>query len=65
MARLSLGPQATLRVASTYAVRAKLTAQLPTSQRVSERATSRRHLGQLMAARRQLRRSHPERPLET
>jgi hypothetical protein len=55
MARLSLGPQAVLRSADTRAVRAKLTAQLPTSQRVSDRATARRHLGQLLAARRQLR----------
>jgi hypothetical protein len=56
MARLSLGPQATLRVATTHAVRTKLTAQMPTSQRVSERATGRRQLGAVLAVRRQLRR---------
>lgn len=33
LARLALGPQAVLRVATTHAVRAKLNAQLPNSQR--------------------------------
>lgn len=52
MARLALGPQAVLRVASTHAVRAKLTAQRPAVQR-----TGGRHRTQVLAARRSLRRT--------
>ena len=52
MARLSLGPQAVLRVASTHAVRSKLTAQRPAVQRASGR-----QLTQVLAARRSMRRS--------
>lgn len=52
MARLALGPQAVLRVASTHAVRAKLTAQGPAPQR-----TSGRQLTQVLAARRSMKRS--------
>ena len=52
MARLSLGPQAVLRVASTHAVRAKLTAQRPAAQRANGR-----QLTQVLAARRSMRRS--------
>jgi GNAT superfamily N-acetyltransferase len=51
MARLAFGPQAVLRVASTHAVRARLTAQRPAAQR-----TSGRHLTQVLAARRSMRR---------
>jgi ribosomal protein S18 acetylase RimI-like enzyme len=53
MARLALGPQAVFRVASTHAVRAKLTAQRP----ASERYAGGRHLTQVLAARRSQRRS--------
>jgi len=52
MARLALGPQAVLRVASTHAVRARLAAQRPSLHR-----SSGRQLGQVLAARRSLRRS--------
>ena len=52
MARLSLGPQAVLRVASTHAVRSKLTAQRPSSQRAGGR-----QLTQVLAARRSMRKS--------
>ncbi|MBB6626291.1 GNAT family N-acetyltransferase [Nocardioides sp. KIGAM211] len=52
MARLALGPQAVLRVASTHAVRSKLTAQSPAAHR-----TSGRQLTQVLAARRSMRRS--------
>lgn len=52
MARLALGPQATLRVATTHAVRSKLNAQRPTVAR-----TSGRQLTQVVAARRSMRRS--------
>jgi GNAT superfamily N-acetyltransferase len=51
MARLALGPQAVLRVAPTHAVRARLTAQRPSLHRGG------RPLGQVLAARRSLRRS--------
>jgi GNAT superfamily N-acetyltransferase len=54
MARLSLGPRAVLRTSPTPAVRAQLTALLPTAQRNSDRMAGRRHLGQVLAARRQL-----------
>jgi hypothetical protein len=54
MVRLSLGPKAVLRVSPTPAVRAQLTAMLPTAQRNSDRMAGRRHLGQVLAARRQL-----------
>lgn len=57
MARLALGPQAVLRVASTHAVRAKLTAQRPALQR-----TGGRHLTQVLAARRSLKRSQTSLP---
>ncbi|HTW15180.1 MAG TPA: GNAT family N-acetyltransferase [Nocardioides sp.] len=52
MARLALGPQAVLRVASTHAVRARLAAQRPSLHR-----SSGRQLGQVLAARRSLKRS--------
>ncbi|NYD41529.1 GNAT family N-acetyltransferase [Nocardioides panaciterrulae] len=55
MARLSLGPQAVLRVAATPAVRGRLTAQRPAGQRPGNR--SGRQLTQVLAARRSLRRS--------
>jgi predicted N-acetyltransferase YhbS len=55
MARLALGPQAMLRVAATSTVRAKLTAQLPGKTR----ATGVRPVGQVLAARRSLRRNQP------
>src|SRR5262245_5411667 len=54
MARLSLGPQATLRASSTALVRAKLAALQPASARIPDRRASRRHLGQVLPARRQL-----------
>jgi predicted N-acetyltransferase YhbS len=55
MARLALGPQAVLRVAATHVVRAKLTAQRPVVT-----GTGGRHLTQVLAARRSMRRSgHP------
>lgn len=50
MARLALRPQAVLRVASTPAMRAKVEAQRPASER------SRSARGQMLAARRSLRR---------
>ncbi|WP_230487157.1 GNAT family N-acetyltransferase [Nocardioides anomalus] len=56
MARLSLGPQAVLRASTTPLVRAKLAAMQPASARVTDRVAGRRHLGQLLAARRQLHR---------
>jgi ribosomal protein S18 acetylase RimI-like enzyme len=52
MARLALGPHATLRVAPTLAVKAKLSAQRPVVGR-----TSGRQLTHVLAARRSLRRS--------
>jgi GNAT superfamily N-acetyltransferase len=54
MARLSLGPKATLRASSTPLVRAKLAAMQPGPARVSDRNAGRRHLVQVLAARRQL-----------
>jgi GNAT superfamily N-acetyltransferase len=54
MARLSLGPQAVLRASSPQLVRAKLAALQPTSARITERRAGRRHLGQVLAARRAL-----------
>jgi GNAT superfamily N-acetyltransferase len=54
MARLSLGPKATLRASSTPLVRAKLAAMQPTSARASDRVAGRRHIVQVLAARRQL-----------
>jgi GNAT superfamily N-acetyltransferase len=54
MARLGLGPQAVLRVASTPTVRSKLTAQLPGKLRPG----GTRPVGQVLAARRSLRRTH-------
>lgn len=54
MARLSLGPQATLRASSTALVRAKLAVLQPAATRIPDRMASRRHLGQVLAARRQL-----------
>jgi GNAT superfamily N-acetyltransferase len=53
MARISLGPRATLRASSTPLVRAKLVALQPGPAR-SDRMAGRRHLGQVLAARRQL-----------
>ena len=50
MARLSLGPKAVLRLATTHAVRARLTAQRPSVQRASGR-----QLTQVLAARRSMR----------
>ena len=52
MARLALGPHATLRVAPTQTVKAKLSAQSP-----QVGASSGRQLTQVLAARRSLRRS--------
>ena len=60
MARLSLGPQAVLRASTTPLVRAKLAALQPASARVTDRVSGRRHLGQLLAARRQLSRRTAE-----
>lgn len=54
MSRLGLGPQATMRMATTHVVRSKLMAQLPASQRTTGRA-------QLLAARRSMRRARPAR----
>jgi GNAT superfamily N-acetyltransferase len=54
MARLSLGPQAVLRASTTHAVRARLAALQPASLRGAERTAGRRHLGQVLAVRRQL-----------
>ncbi len=51
MARLSLGPLAVVRVASTHAVRAKLTALAPRAKR----SNTGRPVGQVLAARRSLR----------
>ena len=61
MARLSLGPQAMFRASTTHTVRAKLSTLHP-GLRVSDRATGRRHLGQVLAARRQLSRRSTEGP---
>ena len=52
MARLALGPQAVLRVASVHSVRGRLNARLAPMQR-----TSGRQLTQVLAARRSMRRS--------
>ena len=52
MARLALGPHATMRVAPTQVVRAKLTAQLPTLP-----TTNGRQLTRVLAARRSMRRA--------
>jgi GNAT superfamily N-acetyltransferase len=60
MARLSLGPQAVLRASTTHAVRGKLAALQPTSARRTDRMASRRHLGQVLAVRRQLSRRTAE-----
>jgi GNAT superfamily N-acetyltransferase len=54
MARLSLGPRATLRSSSTPLVRAKLAAMQPGPARVADRMAGRRQLVQVLAARRQL-----------
>jgi GNAT superfamily N-acetyltransferase len=54
MARLSLGPQAVRRASTTPLVRAKLAALQPTGPRGTERLAGRRHLGQVLAARRAL-----------
>lgn len=54
MARLALGPQAVWRVAATPAVRARLTAALPAAKRPHGGRTQ---LGQVLAARRSMRRS--------
>lgn len=53
MARLGLGPQATLRVAPTQLVRARLEAMRPAVQRAG-----RRPMGPVLAARRSMRRPH-------
>lgn len=53
MARLALGPHATLRLAPTAVVKAKLTAQRPAVARPS----GRHHLTHVLAARRSLRKS--------
>jgi predicted N-acetyltransferase YhbS len=60
MARLSLGPQAVLRASTTSLVRAKLAALQPRTARSTERMAGRRHLGQVLAARRQLSRRSSE-----
>ena len=57
MARLSLGPRAVLRVSTTPLVRARLAALQP----APAHATGRRHLGQVLAVRRQLSRRTSER----
>jgi len=62
MARLSLGPQAVLRASTTHAVRARLAATQPGGTRVTDRMAGRRHLGQVLAARRQLSRRTAEDP---
>ncbi|CAN5126493.1 MAG: N-acetyltransferase family protein [Nocardioides sp.] len=54
MARIGFTSQAVVRVASTHLVRAKLNAQMPISQRTS---VGQRSLGQVLAARRSMRRS--------
>jgi GNAT superfamily N-acetyltransferase len=54
LARLAFGPQAVWRVAATPAARARLTAGLPLSQRPQ---AGRAQLGQVLAARRSMRRS--------
>ena len=54
MARLSLGPQAVLRASTTAQVRAKLAGLGRAGTRTTDRPTGRRHLGQVLAARRQL-----------
>ena len=54
MARLSLGPKATMRASSTVLVRAKLAALQPGSARNPDRMAGRRNLGQVLAVRRQL-----------
>ena len=61
MARLSLGQLAILRASSTPLVRAKVTALQPASRR-ADRVAGRRHLGQVLAARRQLSRRTSEDP---
>lgn len=53
MARLALGPHATFRVAPTQAIKARLTAQRP----AAPTSHGTRHLTQVLAARRSLRRS--------
>jgi GNAT superfamily N-acetyltransferase len=53
MARLALGPQATLRIAPTAVVKAKLTAQRP----AVSRPQGRHHLTHVLAARRSMRKS--------
>lgn len=53
MARLALGPHATLRLAPTAVVKAKLSAQRP----AVARPTGRHHLTHVLAARRSLRKS--------
>lgn len=53
LARLGFGPHSTLRHASTQVVRAKLAAQLPASRRA---VAGRSQLGQVLAARRSMRR---------
>jgi hypothetical protein len=60
MARLSLGPQAVLRMSTTPLVRAKLAALQPSSARNTDRMAGRRHLGQVLAARRALSRRTSE-----
>lgn len=52
LARLAFGPQAVIRVAPTHVVRAKLAAQRPARQRAGGR-----QLGQVLAARRSMKRS--------
>ncbi|WP_348856608.1 GNAT family N-acetyltransferase [Nocardioides sp. KR10-350] len=56
LARLGFGPQAVFRVAPTATMRGRLTASLPATQRS---ARSRGNLGQVLAARRSMRRSQP------
>jgi len=56
LARLGLGPQAVFRLAPTATVRGRLDAARPAASR--SRA-SRSHLGQVLAARRSMRRSQP------
>ena len=56
LARLGLGPQAIFRLAPTATVRGRLDAGRPT---VARGRSTRSHLGQVLAARRSMRRSQP------
>lgn len=53
MARLAIGPRAVMRIGTTHGVRARLVALQP-QRGGSDRLAPRRHLGQVLAVRRQL-----------